>query len=67
MSRDCNIPQCDGDDVEAECNFVNMAEIKGIVKEQIDTIKSRKYGQVCLARAKLASVSQLPLMSAFLL
>jgi hypothetical protein len=65
MYRDCDIHQFYGDDVNAECSFVNMSEIKGIVKEKVGIIKSREYGQVGLACAKLAKISQLPVISAF--
>ena len=34
MSRDCDLSQSKSDDVDANCDFVNMNDIKAIVSEQ---------------------------------
>jgi hypothetical protein len=35
VSQDCDLSQSKSDDVDANCDFVNMNDIKAIVSEQI--------------------------------
>jgi hypothetical protein len=65
VSRDCNLPQSKSDDVDADCQFVIMEDIKAIVSEQVEVLNARPKRNVGLARAKLQEISQVPVMSAF--
>jgi hypothetical protein len=65
VSRDCNLPQSQADDVNANCQFVIMEEIKTIVMEQIDVLNARPRRNIGAARAKLQEISQYPVLSAF--
>jgi hypothetical protein len=65
VSRDCNLPQSKSDDVDANCQFVIMNDIKSVVKDQIEVLNARPKRNIGEARAKLQAISQLPIMSAF--
>ena len=65
VSRDCNLPQSKSDDVDADCQFVIMEDIKAIVSEQVEVLNARPKRNVGVARAKLQEISQVPVMSAF--
>jgi hypothetical protein len=65
MSRDCNIPQSLGDDPYQECQFVNVEDIKQEVRECAPLLEARVRGTVAEAANRLASISQLPVWSAF--
>ena len=65
VSRDCNLPQSKADDVDANCEFVIMEDIKKIVEEQIEVLNARPKRNIREARAKLQAISQVPVMSAF--
>jgi hypothetical protein len=41
VSRDCDLSQSKSDDVDANCDFVNMNDIKAIVSEQIAVLNER--------------------------
>ena len=57
MSRDCDLPQSKADDVDANCEFVIMEDIKKIVEEQIEVLNARPKRNIGEARAKLQAIS----------
>ena len=65
LSRDCNIPQSLGDDPNYVCQFVSVEDIKREVNVCIPILETRTRGTVTDARKRLASISQLPVWSAF--
>ena len=50
MCRDCNIPQCDGDDPHYPCQFVDAECIKMALHECIPIINGEEHGNVANAR-----------------
>jgi hypothetical protein len=65
VSRDCDLSQSKSDDVDANCDFVNMNDIKAIVSEQIAVLNEHPRRNIGEARKKLQAISQVPVMSAF--
>jgi hypothetical protein len=63
MCRDCNIPQCDGDDPHYPCQFVDAEPIKTALRECIPIINREERGNVANARERLSGISQLPIWS----
>ena len=63
MCRDCNIPQCDGDDPQYLCQFVDAESIKMSLHECIPIINGDAPGNVANAREQLSGISQLPIWS----
>jgi Plavaka transposase len=53
VSRDCDLSQSKSDDVDANCDFVNMNDIKAIVSEQIAVLNERPWWNIGKARKKL--------------
>ena len=68
VSHDCDLSQeSKSDDIDANCDFVNMNNIKAIVSEQIAVLKECPRCTIGIgkARKKLQAISQVPVMSAF--
>jgi hypothetical protein len=65
MSRDCNIPQSLGDNPYQECQFINVEDIKREVRECAPVLEACIRGTMAEAANWLASISQLPVWSAF--
>jgi hypothetical protein len=66
-ARDCDLPQSKCDDPDAACNMVEMEQIKAIVKEQSDVLNAIPKRNIGIARDKLWQISEVPVMSAFLI
>jgi hypothetical protein len=65
MSRDCNIPQKEANNVQYDCTFVNAAHIKAEVSQCIEILENGQHGTIGPAEARLQKISQLPVESAF--